>query len=167
MPLYDLYIIVDGTRDLRKKSSTHLLFHTLTKTGEKLGTVSPSEVFNKYYLYYSTNTFFLSIRIKFQPLLMNLGNGELIGEDLKLLHFFYLICFQSSFSGRDVFAGILPMCESNYAIIKTVFSNPDQVMSKYILNIFHLKLHKYIQTKLADKSDIEKYLKNLYEMYTK
>lgn len=59
------------------------------------------------------------------------------------------------------------MCENNYAIIKSVFSNPEQVMSKFILNIFHLKLQKYIQTKLADRSDLDKYLKNLYDMYIK
>lgn len=59
------------------------------------------------------------------------------------------------------------MCETNYVIIKSVFSNPDQVMSKFILNIFHLKLQKYIQTRLSDRSDLDKYLKNLYEMYTR
>ncbi|KAJ8723923.1 hypothetical protein PYW07_007903 [Mythimna separata] len=68
--------------------------------------------------------------------------------------------------GKDIFSAVLPLCKKNYTIISNVFPNPDQVMSKFVLNIFHLKLQKYIQTKLADKNDVEKYLKNLYEMYT-
>lgn len=68
--------------------------------------------------------------------------------------------------GKDIFSAVLPLCKKNYTIISNVFPNPDQVMSKFVLNIFHLKLQKYIQTKLADKSDVEKYLRNLYEMYT-
>ncbi|CAK1583645.1 unnamed protein product [Parnassius mnemosyne] len=68
--------------------------------------------------------------------------------------------------GKDIFSAVLPLCKKNYTIISSVFPNPDQVMSKFVLNIFHLKLQKYIQTKLADKNDIEKYLRNLYDMYT-
>ncbi|CAG9789306.1 unnamed protein product [Diatraea saccharalis] len=68
--------------------------------------------------------------------------------------------------GKDIFSAVLPLCKKNYNIISNVFPNPDQVMSKFVLNIFHLKLQKYIQTKLADKSDIDKYLRNLYDMYT-
>ncbi|KAJ0173631.1 hypothetical protein K1T71_010780 [Dendrolimus kikuchii] len=68
--------------------------------------------------------------------------------------------------GKDIFSAVLPLCKKNYTIISNVFPNPDQVMSKFVLNIFHLKLQKYIQTKLADKNDVEKYLKNLYDMYT-
>lgn len=67
--------------------------------------------------------------------------------------------------GKDIFSAVLPLCKKNYNIICNVFPNPDQVMSKFVLNIFHLKLQKYIQTKLADKNDVEKYLKNLYDMY--
>ncbi|CAK1550555.1 unnamed protein product [Leptosia nina] len=68
--------------------------------------------------------------------------------------------------GKDIFSSVLPLCKKNNTIITNVFSNPEQVMSKFVLNIFHLKLQKYIQTKLADKTDIEKYLRNLYEVYT-
>ncbi|XP_022817885.1 exocyst complex component 5 [Spodoptera litura] len=68
--------------------------------------------------------------------------------------------------GKDIFSAVLPLCKKNYTIISNVFPNPDQVMSKFVLNIFHLKLQKYIQTKLADKNDVEKYLRNLYDMYT-
>ncbi|XP_072929894.1 exocyst complex component 5 [Epargyreus clarus] len=68
--------------------------------------------------------------------------------------------------GKDIFSSVLPLCKKNNTIVSNVFPNPEQVMSKFVLNIFHLKLQKYIQTKLADKNDIEKYLRNLYDMYT-
>ncbi|XP_049877648.1 exocyst complex component 5 [Pectinophora gossypiella] len=75
-------------------------------------------------------------------------------------------CQMNTLLGKDIFAAVLPLCKKNYTVISTVFPNPDQVMSKFVLNIFHLKLQKYIQTKLADKNDVEKYLRNLFEMYT-
>ncbi|KAI5643086.1 exocyst complex component sec10 domain-containing protein [Phthorimaea operculella] len=68
--------------------------------------------------------------------------------------------------GKDIFSAVLPLCKKSYTVISAVFPNPEQVMSKFVLNIFHLKLQKYIQTKLADKNDIDKYLRNLYDMYT-
>lgn len=77
------------------------------------------------------------------------------------------LSFQNTLLGKDIFSAVLPLCKKNYTVISNVFLNPDQVMSKFVLNIFHLKLQKYIQTKLADKNDIEKYLKNLYDMYTR
>ncbi|CAH2233711.1 jg20335 [Pararge aegeria aegeria] len=67
--------------------------------------------------------------------------------------------------GKDIFSAVLPLCKKNYTVISSVFPNPDQVISKFVLNIFHLKLQKYIQTKLADKNDMDKYLRNLYDMY--
>ncbi|XP_053613847.1 exocyst complex component 5 [Plodia interpunctella] len=72
----------------------------------------------------------------------------------------------NSLLGKDIFSAVLPLCKKNYTIISAVFPNAEQVMSKFVLNIFHLKLQKYIQTKLADKNDVDKYLRNLYDMYT-
>ncbi|XP_073818578.1 exocyst complex component Sec10 [Musca autumnalis] len=71
------------------------------------------------------------------------------------------------YGGKDIFIGIVPMCKHHYEIIKKVFSNPQQVMSKFILNIYQLKLHQYAMTKLDDKRDEEKYLKTLYELYSR
>lgn len=48
-----------------------------------------------------------------------------------------------------------------------VFSNPDQVMAKFVLNIYHLKLQKYIVASLSDRSDTDRYLKNLYDLYSR
>lgn len=72
---------------------------------------------------------------------------------------------QGAFSGSQLFSDVIPLCEKNYKIMKEVFNNPEQVMAKFVLNIYHLKLQTYISSKLADKNDPEKYLKNLYELY--
>ncbi|XP_059053207.1 exocyst complex component 5 [Achroia grisella] len=72
----------------------------------------------------------------------------------------------NSLLGKDIFSSVLPLCQKNYTIISNVFPNPEQVLSKFVLNIFHLNLQKYIQAKLADKNDVDKYLRNLYDMYT-
>ncbi|XP_037954218.1 exocyst complex component 5-like, partial [Teleopsis dalmanni] len=71
------------------------------------------------------------------------------------------------YGGKDIFIGIVPMCKHHYEIIKKVFANPTQVMSKFILNIYQLKLHQYSITKLDDKKDEEKYLRTLYELYSR
>uniref|UniRef100_A0A6M2DSW5 Exocyst complex component 5 n=1 Tax=Xenopsylla cheopis TaxID=163159 RepID=A0A6M2DSW5_XENCH len=73
----------------------------------------------------------------------------------------------STYGGKDIFAGILPMCERNNKIIQSVFSSPQQVMGKFVLNIFHLKIQQFTESKLSDKHDPEKYLKNLSELYSR
>lgn len=73
----------------------------------------------------------------------------------------------TTYGGKDIFVGILPMCKHHHSIIKQVFSSPDQVMSKFILNIYQLKLNQFAQTKLEDKKNEEKYLKNLYDLYSR
>lgn len=40
-------------------------------------------------------------------------------------------------------------------------------MAKFILNIYQLKLNQFAQTKLDDKKDDDKYLRTLYEMYSR
>ncbi|PSN43859.1 Exocyst complex component 5 [Blattella germanica] len=72
-----------------------------------------------------------------------------------------------AFTGKDVFRDVIPLCEKNFAIMTEVFSNPDQVMAKFVLNIYHLKLQKFIVSSLSDRSDTDKYLKNLYELYSR
>lgn len=69
--------------------------------------------------------------------------------------------------GKDVFVGIVPMCRLHYGVIKEVFASPDQVMAKFILNIYQLKLYQYAQTKLEDRRDDDKYLKTLFELYSR
>ena len=40
----------------------------------------------------------------------------------------------------DIFVDVVPLCERNSREIKEVFNNPEQVMGKFILNIFYGKL---------------------------
>lgn len=72
----------------------------------------------------------------------------------------------TTYHEKSLFAQILPMCRHHYVIIKRVFRSPDQVMSKFILNIYQLKLNQYAQTKLDDKRDDDKYLRTLFDLYS-
>lgn len=47
---------------------------------------------------------------------------------------------QGAFTGKDVFRDVIPLCEKNFSVMTEVFSNADQVMAKFVLNIYHLKL---------------------------
>uniref|UniRef100_A0A1B6KSQ6 Exocyst complex component 5 n=1 Tax=Graphocephala atropunctata TaxID=36148 RepID=A0A1B6KSQ6_9HEMI len=73
----------------------------------------------------------------------------------------------NTFGGKDVFSDVIPMCEKNFNLMKQVFNNPEQVMGKFVLNIYHFKLQKFIVGKLSDKSDADKYLKNLMDLYSR
>lgn len=70
-------------------------------------------------------------------------------------------------TGKDIFSGIVPMCKHHYGIIKVVFANPEQVMTKFLLNIYQLKLNQYAQTKLEDRKNEDKYLKTLFDLYSR
>ncbi|XP_003705199.2 exocyst complex component Sec10 [Megachile rotundata] len=72
-----------------------------------------------------------------------------------------------SFGGKDVFQDVIPMCTKYNKLMQQVFTNPEQVMAKFVLNIYHLRLQKYAVAKLADKTDPDKYLRNLYDLYTR
>lgn len=72
----------------------------------------------------------------------------------------------TTYGEKSLFAQILPMCRHHHTIIKRVFSSPDQVMYKFILNIYQLKLNQFAQTKLDDKRDDDKYLRTLFELYS-
>ncbi|KAL1114999.1 hypothetical protein AAG570_007822 [Ranatra chinensis] len=68
---------------------------------------------------------------------------------------------------QDIFNDIVPLTEKNFLLVKEVFNNPEQVMAKFVLNIYHLKLQKHIVSHLSDKSDMDKYLRNLMELYSR
>lgn len=75
--------------------------------------------------------------------------------------------FQSTNTGKDIFSGIVPMCKQHHEIIKKVFANPEQVMTKFLLNIYQLKLNQYAQTRLEDRKNEDKYLKTLFDLYSR
>lgn len=49
-------------------------------------------------------------------------------------------CLQGAFLRSDVFEAIPPLCQRTSAIINEVFSSPDTVMTKLVLNIYQGKL---------------------------
>lgn len=59
------------------------------------------------------------------------------------------------------------MCKYHYGIIQKVFINPDDVMYKFVFNIYHLKLNKYVQTMLDERKNENRYLDTLYDLYTR
>lgn len=70
------------------------------------------------------------------------------------------------FLGENLFNDIVNLCTRNQRIIKEVFNNPDQVLAKFVLNIFHGKIQEYIQAKL-DGGNKDNYLVELYTLFSK
>lgn len=77
--------------------------------------------------------------------------------------------FQANFFGtKSVFNEIVPLCLKSQVIVNEVFINPEQVMAKFVLNIFYGKLQEYIQQELnSETNDNENYLRLLHELYSK
>ena len=70
------------------------------------------------------------------------------------------------FLGENLFNDIISHCNKNQKIIVEVFTNSEQVMSKFVLNIFHSKIQEYIGSKLNDATS-EQFLVQLYSLYQK
>lgn len=64
-----------------------------------------------------------------------------------------------------MFLEVVPLCHRSETLINEVFTNPDQVMGKFVLNIFQGQLQEYIQARLDNKSVPEMYLRNLHDLY--
>lgn len=77
-----------------------------------------------------------------------------------------VIVGSSPLDHRDGFSEILPLCERIQVIVRDVFTNPDEVMSKFLLNIYSGKLKDHIvhTMKIHDQ---EKYLTELYNQFTR
>lgn len=72
----------------------------------------------------------------------------------------------TSFRGKDPFKDIVPLCRASWATISAVFPAPSQVMAKFVLNIYHVKLKEHIQERLQDRNRSQDYLKNLFQLYS-
>jgi len=72
----------------------------------------------------------------------------------------------TSFRGKDPFKDIVPLCKTSWATISAVFPSPNNVMAKFVLNIYHVKLKTHIQTVLENKNNTEQYLRNLFTLYS-
>lgn len=79
-----------------------------------------------------------------------------------------VIIGNSPLDHRDGFYEVLPLCKRIQAIVRDVFKNPDDVMSKFLLNIYSGKLKDHIDhTMRMVDHDHEKYLNELYVQCTR
>ncbi|VDN23321.1 unnamed protein product [Gongylonema pulchrum] len=74
----------------------------------------------------------------------------------------------NAFRGDNVFDDILSLCQKTQPMLREIFPNPDQVMSKLVLNLFHGKLQEVITAKLSDsENDLEVYLTTIHDLYSR
>lgn len=52
-------------------------------------------------------------------------------------NFFFL---QGSLRSRDIFGEVVPLCLKSDTLIREVFTNPEQVMAKFVIKIFQEQL---------------------------
>uniref|UniRef100_A0A8D2ZPX8 Exocyst complex component 5 n=1 Tax=Scophthalmus maximus TaxID=52904 RepID=A0A8D2ZPX8_SCOMX len=78
-------------------------------------------------------------------------------------------CQEGAYLRNDVFEDTAGLIQRVNKQVGEVFSSPETVMAKLIQNIFENKLQAHIKEKLDETrhSDVEQYLKNLYDLYTK
>ncbi|KAG7238549.1 hypothetical protein INR49_030822 [Caranx melampygus] len=77
-------------------------------------------------------------------------------------------CQEGAYMRNDVFEDTAVLCQRVNKQVGEVFSSPETVMAKLIQNIFENKLQAHVKEKLdgTRHSDVEQYLKNLYDLYT-
>ncbi|EEC06847.1 sec10, putative [Ixodes scapularis] len=63
-----------------------------------------------------------------------------------------------AFLKKDLFADIVPLCERCEQIIEEVFTNPEQVMCKFVCNIYNGKLQFCLKIVLANLVCIDEFL---------
>ncbi|KAA8582234.1 hypothetical protein FQN60_008974 [Etheostoma spectabile] len=78
-------------------------------------------------------------------------------------------CQEGAYLRNDVFEDTAVLCQRVNKQVGEVFSSPETVMTKLIQNIFENKLQAHVKEKLDETrhSDVEQYLKNLYDLYTR
>uniref|UniRef100_A0A7N6AQ90 Exocyst complex component 5 n=1 Tax=Anabas testudineus TaxID=64144 RepID=A0A7N6AQ90_ANATE len=78
-------------------------------------------------------------------------------------------CQEGAYLRNDVFEDTAILCQRVNKQVGEVFSSPETVMAKLIQNIFENKLQAHVKEKLEGTrhSDVEQYLKNLYDLYTR
>ena len=57
-----------------------------------------------------------------------------------LYNILYFISTQIPFNTKDLFQVIPPLCAKTNMLITEVFTNPEMVMSKFVLTIYHSKI---------------------------
>lgn len=72
-----------------------------------------------------------------------------------------------AFITRDVCSDLLPICETANSLVHEVFSSPESVMGRFVLNLYEGKLQEHVKETLRLESDSEMYLRKLYELYNR
>ncbi|VDK52641.1 unnamed protein product [Anisakis simplex] len=74
----------------------------------------------------------------------------------------------NAFRGVDIFDDMLTLCQKTQPMLEEIFPNPEQVMSKLVLNFFHGKLQETLCSKLSDpENDLDAYLNSLHDLYAR
>ncbi len=69
---------------------------------------------------------------------------------------------------HDVYEDLMPLCKKVNGLVHQVFSSPESVMGKFVLNLYEVKLQEHVKAKLSNKEDDrEHFLKNLHELYAR
>uniref|UniRef100_A0A8C2FHJ6 Exocyst complex component 5 n=1 Tax=Cyprinus carpio TaxID=7962 RepID=A0A8C2FHJ6_CYPCA len=85
-----------------------------------------------------------------------------------LLHFKVCQMF-GAYMRNDVFEDIAILCQRVNKQVGEVFCSPETVMAKLIQSIFENKIQAHVKERLEETrhSDVEQYLKNLYDLYSR
>ncbi|XP_071833640.1 exocyst complex component 5-like isoform X3 [Apostichopus japonicus] len=65
----------------------------------------------------------------------------------------------------DICEDLLPICEKANELVHEVFSSPESVMGRFVLNLYESKLQEYVMQTLRAENDSEMYLKLLHRLY--
>ncbi|PIK52521.1 putative exocyst complex component 5 [Apostichopus japonicus] len=65
----------------------------------------------------------------------------------------------------DICEDLLPICEMANELVHEVFSSPESVMGRFVLNLYESKLQEYVMQTLRAENDSEMYLKLLHRLY--
>ncbi|XP_048126839.1 exocyst complex component 5 isoform X2 [Alosa alosa] len=78
-------------------------------------------------------------------------------------------CQEGAYMCNDIFDDTAVLCQRVNKQVGEVFCSPETVMAKLIQSIFDNKLQAHVKEKLdeARHSDVEQYLKNLYDLYSR
>lgn len=76
-------------------------------------------------------------------------------------------CQEVTLFHEEIHPDILRLCRKTEPLISEVFTNPEAVMAKLVLNIYNGILKKEVDANLGEVKNTEAYLKNLHDWYVK
>uniref|UniRef100_A0A672N7K3 Exocyst complex component 5 n=1 Tax=Sinocyclocheilus grahami TaxID=75366 RepID=A0A672N7K3_SINGR len=78
-------------------------------------------------------------------------------------------CQEGAYMRNDVFEDIAILCQRVNKQVGEVFCSPETVMAKLIQSIFENRIQAHVKERLEETrhSDVEQYLKNLYDLYSR